>query len=221
MGFFYIDGIFVFLIKLELKKECDNAFTILIAPKLYCENQSDFENYLTYETIAERLEFVGTKRNLFKSNLLQIATEKLRRGYRPINSIPVQNFWHAYWKFKEEKFPSLKMRKPDVVPYNSDWPMLYDDRLKNVVFYHKLGQGNTDATFIGFPAEVESKIKTILPEWAEFEKHSKSFSIRVFSGKIDRTKDFNKQIDKVENGLKNLELIRNWILKNKTQMILH
>lgn len=52
------------------KKECDNAFAILIAPKLYCENQSDFENYLTYETIVERFEFVGTKRNLFKSNLL-------------------------------------------------------------------------------------------------------------------------------------------------------
>ena len=72
------------------KKECDNAFAILSTPKLYCENQSDFENYLTYERIAERLEFVGSKRNLFKSDLLQIATEKLRRGYQPVNSVPVQ-----------------------------------------------------------------------------------------------------------------------------------
>ena len=106
------------------------------------------------------------------------------------------------------------MKKPDIVPYNSDWPMLYDNRLKNIVFYHKLGQGNTDATFKGFSEEFEFKIKEVLPEWGKFEKHGKSFSIRMYSGKIDRTKDFNEQIDKVENGLKNLECIRNWIVEN-------
>jgi len=197
-----------------IKKECDNAFVILIAPKLYCQNQSDFENYLTYETISERLIFTGTKRNLFKSNLLQIASEKHRRGYQPVNSVPVYNFWHSYWLYKEENYPSLIMKKPDIVPHNSDWPMLYDDRLKNIVFYHKLGQGNTDATFKNFSEEVEFKIKKLLPGWAKFEKHNKSFSIRVFSGKIDRTKDFYEQIENVNNGLKNLERIRNWIVKN-------
>lgn len=196
------------------KKECDYAFVILIAPKLYIENQSEFENCLTYETIAERLEFVGTKRNLFKSNLLQIATEKLRRGYQPVNSIPVQNFWHLYWRFKEENYPSLRMKKPDIVPHNSDWPMLYDDKLKNIVFYHKLGQGNADATFKGFPEKNELKIKELVPEWAKFVKHGKSFSIRIFSGKIDRTKAFNEQMDEVNNGLKNLARIRNWIVEN-------
>lgn len=196
------------------KKECDNTFAILIAPKLYCENQSDFENYLTYESVAERLEFVGTKRNLFKSSLLQIATEKLRRGYQPVNSVPVQKFWYSYWQYKEEKYPILVMKKPDIVPHNSDWPMLYDNKLKNIVFYHKLGQGNTDATFRGFPEEVEFRIKELVPEWAKFVKHSKSFSIRVYSGKIDRTKDFNKQIENVERGLKNLELLRNWLIEN-------
>ena len=197
------------------KKECDDAFTVLIASKLYCENQSEFENYLTYESIAQRFEFIGSKRNLFKSNLLKIAIEKLRRGYQPTNSVPVQNFWCSYWQFKEEKYPNLIMKKPDIVPHGSDWIRLYDDRLKNIVFCHKLGQGNIDATFKNFPEEIEFKIKELLPEWAKFEKHGKSFSIRVFSGKIDRTKDFKEQIDAVENGLKNLEQIRNWIIGNK------
>lgn len=197
------------------KKECDEVFIVLIAPQLYCENQNDFETYLTYEAIAERLQFVGTKRNLFKSNLLRIATEKLRRGYQPVNSVPVQNFWLSYWRFKEERYPSLTMKKPGIVPHNSDWPMLYDDRLKNIVFYHKLGQGNTDATFKGFSEKVGFQIKERLPEWAKFEKHGTNFSIRVFSGKIDRTKDFNTQIDNVNNGLNNIERIRNWIMENK------
>lgn len=198
-----------------INKECNSAFAILVAPKLYCENQSDFENYLTYESIAKRFEFIGSKRNIFKRDLLQIAVEKLRRGYQPVNSILVQNFWLQYWLYKEDKYPTLIMKKPDIVPHDSDWPKLYDDKLKNIIFYHKLSQGNSDATFKGFSEEVEFKIKELLPEWAKFEKHSKSFSIRVSSGKIDRTMDFDKQVDNVENGLNNLDRIRNWIIKNK------
>ena len=78
--------------KYEEDNSCDEARTLLIAPEMYCENQSDFENFVTYENIAKRLEFTGTKRNVFKSNLLKIASEKLRRGYNPINSIVVQIF---------------------------------------------------------------------------------------------------------------------------------
>lgn len=196
------------------KKECDYAFAVLIAPKIYCKNQKLFENYLTYESIAARLETVGSKRSLFKSNLLHIATEKLRRGYQPVNSVPVQQFWHFYWQYKEERFPDLIMKKPDIVPYKSDWPVLYDKRLKNILFYHKLEQGNIDATFKGFSEKIEHIIKELLPEWAKFVKHSNSFSIRVFSGQIDRTKEFKTQIDNIENGLKNIERIRDWIIRN-------
>jgi hypothetical protein len=196
------------------KKECDKSFAVLIAPNLYCENQSDFEDFLTYETIASRLEFTGTKRNLFKSELLKIASEKLRRGYQPINSEPVQKFWHSYWNYKERIHPSLTMKKPGIVPHNSDWPMLYDEDLKGITFYHKLGQGNTDANFRGFDDEIYFKIKEILPKEMSLEKHSKSFSIRIKSGKIDRTKEFEIQVESVEKGLANLELIRDWIKEN-------
>ncbi|WP_313254675.1 PD-(D/E)XK nuclease family protein [Empedobacter sp.] len=196
-------------------KECDQSFTILIAPKLYCENQNQFENYLTYESIAQRFELIGSKRSIFKRDLIQIATEKLRRGYQPINSTTVQNFWLKYWQFKEEKYPNFIMKKPDIVPHNSDWPMLYDNNLKGITFYHKLAQGNSDATFKGFSEEIEYKLKEKLPDWAIFQKHSKSFSIRLFSGKIDRTMDFQTQIENVDKGLYNLELIRNWIIENK------
>ena len=107
------------------------------------------------------------------------------------------------------------MKKPDIIPYGSDWPMLYDKNLKNIVFNHKLGQGNLDATFKGYSEEIQFKIRDCLPDWAKFEKHGRNFSIRVFSGKIDRTKEFNEQINNVDNGLKNLKRIRDWIIKNK------
>ena len=195
--------------------ECDWAFTVLIAPKLYCENQTDFENSLTYESIAEKFESVGTKRSTFKSQLLRIAVEKLRRGYQPVNSIPVQSFWLSYWQYRQAHFPNLTMKKPDIVPHNSDWPMLYDERLKEVVFYHKLAQGNVDATFKCLSIEKEKAIKEQLPKWAIMVKHSKSISIRVPSKKIDRTKDFQSQIMQVEEGLKDIEQLRDWIIANK------
>ncbi len=194
---------------------CDTAFAILVAPKQYCDNQSQFENFVSYEQISKRLEFTGTKRNIFKSNLLKIASEKLRRGYQPVNSKSVQKFWYSYWKLKEDKYPNLRMKKPDIVPQNSDWPMLYDDDLKGIVFYHKLGQGNTDVTFKKYPTETEYKIRDLLPDKYELVKHSKSFSIRIFSGKIDRTKDFDIQNSVINKGLENLEEIRLWLNKNK------
>tara|TARA_B110000879_G_scaffold199364_1_gene272180 strand:- start:65 stop:991 length:927 start_codon:yes stop_codon:yes gene_type:complete len=200
---------------------CDSAFTILVAPKLYCDNQSEFESYISYEQISKRLEFTGTKRNLFKSNLLKIASEKLRRGYQPVNSEPVQKFWYSYWKFKDGKYPNLRMKKPDIVPQNSDWPMLYDDNLKGIVFYHKLGQGNTDATFKNFSNDTEFKIREILPEKYELVKHSKSFSIRIFSGKIERTMDFDNQKEIVNKGLENLEELRFWLNENKENWLQH
>jgi len=200
---------------------CDSAFIILVAPKLYCDNQSQFENFVCYEQICKRLEFTGTKRNMFKSNLLKIASEKLRRGYQPVNSEPVQKFWHSYWKFKEDKYPNLRMKMPDIVPQNSDWPMLYDDDLKGIIFYHKLEQGNTDATFKKFPTETEYKIRELLPDKYELVKHSKSFSIRIFSGKIDRIEGFDNQKAVVNEGLRNLEELRLWLNKNKENWLQH
>jgi hypothetical protein len=197
------------------KSRCDEAFCILTAPNLYCENQNYFDNYISYETIGKRLLFTGTKRNIFKNELLNIAVEKLRRGYQPINSEIVQKFWKSYWNYKELKHPSLSMKQPGIVPHNSDWPILYDDKLKDVIFYHKLGQGNIDASFRGFSEKIEFKIREILPENTTLIKHSKSFSLRIFSGKIDRTREFDTQIIEVENGLNNIELIRNWLFENK------
>jgi hypothetical protein len=106
------------------------------------------------------------------------------------------------------------MKKPTIVPHNSDWPMLYDDNLKGIIFYHKLAQGNTDATFVGLTEDIALKIKEILPEDFQFIKHSKSFSVRIISEKIDRTKEFNEQLNQVEIGLKNIEKLRFWLNKN-------
>ena len=197
------------------KQACDIAYSILVAPHLYCENQNEFEHFISYETIAKRLNFTGSKRNLFKSKLLQIASDKLRRGYQPVNSTPVQKFWHSYWEFIQKKYPLFIMKKPGIVPKNSDWPMLFDNNLKGITFYHKLAHGNTDATFRGFGNNLKAKIRSIMPKGAVMIEHNKSFSVRIISPKIDRMQNFNKQIEKIKEGLYNLELLRKWGIKSQ------
>lgn len=195
--------------------KCQEAYAVLFAPEKYCNTQNDFDNYITYESVCKRLEFMGSKRNLFKSSLLKIAIEKQRRGYRPENSPPVQRFWQSYYQFKEKAYPSLYMKKPGIVPLNSDWPQLTDPRLKGVTFVHKLRQGNVDATFAGFPGELAYKIKEVLPQGAVLQKHNKTFSIRIFSGKIDRTQEFDPQLEAVRKGLDNIQFLRDWIIERK------
>ena len=205
-------------LKYVTKKQCDEAFCVLTAPKLYCEHQNYFEHFISYESIADRFEFIDTRRSLFKSELLKIASKKQKKMYKPVNSLPVQKFWNSYWEFKKEHSPGIKMKKPGIVPHNSDWPMLYDERLTGINFFHKLRKGNVDATFKNFPEEQEYKIKENLPDWAEFIKHNKTFSIRISTHKIDRLKDFEDQKLKVKKSLRKIEQLRNWIIENKMKL---
>lgn len=139
----------------------------------------------------------------------------MRRGYTPINSPKVQEFWHSYYEYVTKNHTDLQMKKPRIVPHGSDWPLFNVEKLENIVFCHKLQQGNVDATFKGFSEKIESEIQKHLPDWAVLKKHNKYFSIRVSSEQVDRTKDFNSQIEQVEIGLKNIERIKNWIFENK------
>lgn len=195
---------------------CQEAYAVLIAPEVYCENQNDFESWLSYERIGEQLASKETKRGLFKRDLLNIAIEKLRRGYTPVNSVPVQKFWLDYWTYKEKHYPNLTMKRPDIVPHNSDWPMLFDERFPGVIFYHKLGQGNTDLTFRNFPDKTRDTLEEHLPPEATLVYHNRSFSVRIFSGKIDRTADFLSQLETVDQGLRNLSRLQEWIMDKKS-----
>ena len=192
---------------------CNESHCILISPLEYCTNQVEFESHISYESIRDYFTSKKDKRSNFKASIFEIAIEKLRRGYKPKNSETVQKFWHSYWTFKNEYFKDLDMKEPKVVPHKSDWPMLYDKRLSNVIFYHKLSQGNADATFTKISENKKELLLKNIPKWAKYIEHSKTFSIRKPSKKIDRTLPFKGQIDEVRIGLNDIKQLRDWIIK--------
>lgn len=199
----------------KYRSECSEAYAVLLAPEDYCHNQSFFKSYVTYEQISHRLESSGSLRGHFRSQLLQIAIEKLRRGYQPVNSEPVQKFWKDYWIYKELQYPSLSMKEPNVIPHNSDWPMLYHNDLPEVIFRHKLGQGNVDATFGSIEEVKRIEIQNLLPDHIKLVEHARTISLRIFTGELDRTLNFDDQVQVVDWGLQSITELSHWILNNR------
>lgn len=189
--------------------ECDVAFSLLIAPLSYCNNQNEFNQYLTYESILAWFNSIRDVRSKFKAQLFEIAITKARRGYTPINSSVVQSFWFNYWIFINNNFQELNMDEPKVVPYNSDWISIRTNKLKKIVFYHKLSNGCIDAHITRFDSGEVQPLMDKLPNWIDFKEHKKSFSLSIKVPVISRLKPFESQETLIEKSLINLiELIK-------------
>lgn len=191
--------------------KCDIAVEVLVAPEGYCTSQKEFSKCITYEDISAWFSAAGDARSSFKSELLQIAVEKLRRGYSPTNSEVVQQFWHSYWRLKNEMLPEFKMKEPMVVPMNSDWPVLSTDALPNVRFYHKWKQGNVDATFTGLSEQEILQLENECSEPFMLIRHSASCSVRLKSEEIDRLESFDSQREKVVKGYECMRELNKYI----------
>ncbi|SDM18232.1 PD-(D/E)XK nuclease superfamily protein [Catalinimonas alkaloidigena] len=191
------------------------AYCVLVAPASFCQAQHAFDRFITYETIAQWLHQSGTPRGRFKSKLLQIAVQKQRRGYQPINSVSVQRFWQLYWHYREEHHARFRMKKPDLVPHNSDWPILRDEALLGILFYHKLAQGHVDATFRNFSDDLVRQLKNLLPPQAAVVQHNTYFSIRLATQPLDRTQDFHQQLAQVAQAFERLERLRAWLHRHQ------
>ena len=59
-------------------KKCDDYHIALVAPKSYCENQSNFSNYVSYESIKKYFADQKNIRADYKAEILSIAIEKER-----------------------------------------------------------------------------------------------------------------------------------------------
>lgn len=192
--------------------KCDIAVEVLVAPEGYCTKQNDFSNCVTYEDISAWFSTLGDARSSFKSELLQIAVEKLRRGYTPTNSEVVQQFWHSYWRLQNELLPEFSMKEPKVVPVNSDWPVLAVDALPNIRFYHKWRQGNVDATFTGL---TEAQVNDLAEQCSEpfvVARHQSSCSVRLKSSQINRLSSFEQQKKAVTKGLYDMKELKEYLL---------
>ena len=191
---------------------CDECYTLLVAPENYCSNQNEFKGYLTYEMLSHWFSDLDESRATFKAKLINIGIEKLRRGYQPINSDIVQEFWNCYWELVNNNYRHFNMKKPNVIPHNSDWPILHDKKNKQISFIHKWGQGHADLTIKSTSENLANKIRSILPEGGTLIQHKSSFSIRKVVSIIHRNRPFHEQLNEIQEGLTELSALHSWFI---------
>lgn len=195
----------------EAAGDCDVAVVVLVAPTAYCANQNEFSLFLTYEDIATWFASSGDVRSKYKSEVIELAVAKSRRGYTAINSELVQTFWYKYWKLKREMLPEFQMKEPLIVPYNSDWTILSVDELPMVKFYHKWKQGNVDATFYGLAEDRIEQLEEQCSEPFEVVRHTSGFSLRLRTAVVNRLESFEEQRENVIEGLNCMRELRAYL----------
>ncbi|WP_228914596.1 hypothetical protein [Salinimicrobium sediminilitoris] len=74
--------------------------------------------------------------------------------------------------------------------------------------------GALEKTFSGIDDARKNEIKIELPKEVKLVQHSKTFSLRIFTGTIDRKDDFKNQVEVVDYGLQAMTELAKWILDN-------
>ena len=201
--------------------ECNIFYTVLIAPEVYLDKVVEFDFKLSYEQISDWFSSQGGLRFNYKSQILQIAIEKQRRGYRSIPDEDATNFWTDYYNYASINHANLNMVKPPAkVPKGSDFVVFNPINIGvkgTGSFMHKLKAGNIDFQINSAAAkfeEMQLKLKGELLPNMEIVKAKKTLLIRLKMKSIDNTGSFQEQINKIENAFILLNDLYGWVDKN-------
>ncbi|MGE0770695.1 MAG: hypothetical protein AB7K37_03205 [Cyclobacteriaceae bacterium] len=202
--------------------ECDEFHTILFAPKRYITKNKDFDFYLEYEEVRDwflKQTDLG-HRAIYKADILEIAIEKLRRGYTPIINGAVTDFRWAYFNYSNKYFPHLRMTEPKKeLPKRTGFIRFKPTDMgliKNEFIIHKQ-RGDVDLQLrrhIGNVDELINKYQQKLTGDMEIVQTGKSTSIRIRVPKIDIEGNFNDQLENINIALRKVEAIYEWGKRN-------
>ncbi len=188
-------------------QEVNEAKTVLIAPEKYIAQdiKSRFDYSISYETVQKWFKKSDRPRGIYKSKIVKEAIDQARRGYNPIISRNVTEFWQRYWHFVQATAPELEMKEPKEKPAGSSFiefkPALLPESVRIV---HKLEHGNLDLEFkdqathlLDIKKVFEDKLKINMV----LTRAGKSAAIQIKVPKISAQKDFTSQEKAVLEGI--------------------
>ncbi len=206
------------------EKKYNKSFVLLIAPLQYLQNVVAFTDTLSYEEIKRFLledSELPMARKQYKSQIIDYAIEKKRRGYSPVPDSQVTEFQHKYYEFSNDLFPKLNMRKPnDQVPSGSGHIYFSPEGIQNnISLVHKFkDKEEFDYIDIQFDGQIDS-MNQFINEYEEkidqdisVEKANKSFVVRKRIDKMSRFIPFEDQKNKLSTALIELNNLYSWLL---------
>ena len=202
--------------------ECHEFYTILFAPKRYITRNKDFDFYLEYEEVRDWFsnQVDLGQRGIYKADILEIAIEKLRRGYTPIINGAVTDFRWAYFNYSNKYFPQLKMNEPKKeLPKKTGFIRFKptDMGLQKGEFIIHKKRGDVDLQLRRLDSNLDSiknKYQGTINDEMKIVQTNKSVSIRIRVPQIDIEGVFNDQLDNIDIALKKVETLYEWGKRN-------
>ncbi|MDD3022196.1 MAG: PD-(D/E)XK nuclease family protein, partial [Alphaproteobacteria bacterium] len=169
--------------KIQIDGNFSQVFVCIVAPENYLANDEEATQYGTlipYEKIAEWFYHQDDLRSRYRSEVLKLAIEKERRGYRPVKHEQVTAFWKNYYNELKRMFSDAIMNEPKIVPEGSDWPMIKFPHFPDKWFiYHKLSRGCLDIETSWDLQKAQKYLQQIKIHDMTVIKTGKCFSLRL------------------------------------------
>ena len=176
-------------------------FIFIVAPESYLQKNNEAKKYpyqVTYEECLRHFCSKEDNRSIFKSQQIEQAIHKQKRGYQVIEHTAVTDFWDKYITYKERHYPDLWLvSKRGPKGFNSRWPY-YHTVLENIVIHHKSESGFVDMEIPNIAdkiSDLQSRLTELLGTLSTrgivLVKTGKSAALRIKVPELDFTQPFN------------------------------
>jgi len=196
--------------KMKSSGQYEEVFICIVAPLHYLENDVEkYPNRISYESLADFLAN-GTPRGEYKANMLHLGISRERRHPKPVKNDFVTQFWQDYYESLKSRFSDAIMTYPDLVPINSDWPMIsFPEFSGKMRIVHKMAQGNLDLETGLSEAELRNVLSLWNTESIVVAQTGKSFVLRIPVPQLNRLEEFSDQTEKVMEAFDGIKTFRN------------
>ena len=179
----------------------NSFYTFIVAPAKYLDGNEEAAKYpykVSYEEVREVLS------DEFEKAVLDCALDESKKGYVPIEDEAVTRFWDKMYDFVEERFPGefvINGKKGDKRGSGAWWPTIRSGKGTRITI--KADRGHVDLEIAGYADKFQefSKANQDLLDSKKLylRMATKSLAIRKYIDIIDFTKDFDEQVDLVED----------------------
>ena len=181
--------------------EYDEYRIFIVAPQKYLDGNkeaSKYPNKVSYEQICVTLA------DSFDKSIIEKALDESSHGYVPVEDQNVTAFWNRIYDYVDEKFPetfNIHGKKGDARGANAQWVSISSGHGTTIQI--KADRGYVDLEISGYADKFQEFSKAnqkILDRKKLYVRMaSKSLAIRKYIEIIDFTKDFDEQIDYIED----------------------
>lgn len=170
------------------EKSSTESYVALVAPKEYIKGTEAFDFVVEYEYLREFF-CENDSRGKYKRHILEIAIDKLRRGYSAVNHPQTLRFYQFYYE-KTLNISTVQMDEPFVKPKGSTWIRLWSQNHERINAYHKITQNKID---IEIPNILRDKYKEIILKYKQngmlIENKNSCYLSHKFPFKVDLNQD--------------------------------